>query len=211
MQTKGPKVEDIISNSILNQHSIFILLFFSPLNPNSSTKQWILGSPPPVQATEPLLVKKVLGSHKQPRVQSSVVLSIAQSASHRGDEGGSFAAAVFRKQECHVAFGRQLLYRLVHDLWKAAESREGVKSPSSTQLKMAPSSKYAGGGRVGFTWLAAGGRKANICPVAGAVVHEKPCSFQSATMSLMYKSSRASVATQHPPSCWFQINCWMPR
>uniref|UniRef100_A0A2D4FS25 Uncharacterized protein n=1 Tax=Micrurus corallinus TaxID=54390 RepID=A0A2D4FS25_MICCO len=94
---RDPKWKILTATAYLISILFLFYSFFFSLNPNSSTKQRVLGSSLPVQATELLLVKKVLGSHTQPREQSSVVLSVAQSASHRSDEGGSFAAAVFRK------------------------------------------------------------------------------------------------------------------
>lgn len=170
---KDPKWKILSATAYLISILFFILLFFFFLKPQLFHQAVNSGLSPPVQTTELLLVKKVLGSHKQPRKQSSVVLCIAQSASHRSNEGGSFAAAVFRKQECHVAFGRQILYRLVHDLWKAAESREAVKNPSSTQLKMALSSKQAGWDKDGMGLQPVGKNsicgKVNTCPVAGAM------------------------------------------
>uniref|UniRef100_A0A2H6N8G7 Uncharacterized protein n=1 Tax=Micrurus carvalhoi TaxID=3147026 RepID=A0A2H6N8G7_9SAUR len=95
---RDPKMEDINSNSILNQHSIFILLFFFPLKPQLFHQASEFSAlPRQFRLQNRCLSRKCLEVMRSLREQSSVVLSVAQSASHRSDEGGSFAAAVFRK------------------------------------------------------------------------------------------------------------------
>lgn len=60
--------------------------------------------------------RKCSEGNGRPGLPSSVMrLSITESASDRGNESSPFAAAVFGKKECHVAFGRQVFYSWVHD------------------------------------------------------------------------------------------------
>lgn len=111
----GWEVGEIISNSSHNSVS-FCFAFF-----NSSIKQWILGFPRQFRL-QTRCFTKVLGRQTKPMLQSSVMISITESTSHGSDESRPFATAIFRKEECHAAFGCQILDCLMHDSWKAMKN-----------------------------------------------------------------------------------------
>lgn len=121
MQIGVQKQEILLTAHILSCILFFmsLVVFFSPDKAVSS------GFFSPVLTTQSLLYGKCSQDRIGAGLRGSVLLGIAQPASHGRDERGPLPAAVLGQQEGHVAVGCQVFDCLVHNPRKAVKGNDG--------------------------------------------------------------------------------------